>query len=123
MTAGGGRGAVFLDRDGVLNEDIGYLHRIADLRWIEGAREAVARINRAGLLVIVITNQSGVARGFYSEDDVRALHARMAAELAAVGARVDAFYYCPFHEEGVDPRYAIADHPDRKPKSIPIAPW
>lgn len=109
------RGAVFLDRDGVLNEDLGYVHRPADLRWIDGAREAVARINRAGLLAIVVTNQSGVARGFYSEEDVRAFHAHMAAELATVGARVDAFYYCPYHEDGVVPRYVVADHPDRKP--------
>jgi D-glycero-D-manno-heptose 1,7-bisphosphate phosphatase len=109
------RGAVFLDRDGVLNEDLGYVHRPADLRWIDGARDAVARINRAGLLAIVVTNQSGVARGFYSEEDVRAFHAHMAAELATVGARVDAFYYCPYHEDGVVPRYVVADHPDRKP--------
>ncbi len=109
------RGAVFLDRDGVLNEDLGYVHRPADLRWIDGAREAVARINRAGLLAIVVTNQSGVARGFYSEEDVRAFHAHLAAELAAAGARVDAFYYCPYHEDGVVARYAVADHPDRKP--------
>ncbi len=109
------RGAVFLDRDGVLNQDLGYVHRAADLVWVEGAREAVARINRAGLLAIVATNQSGVARGFYTEDDVRALHAHMAAELAAAGARVDAFYYCPFHREGVVSRYVVADHPDRKP--------
>jgi D-glycero-D-manno-heptose 1,7-bisphosphate phosphatase len=112
---GAKRGAVFLDRDGVLNEDLGYVHRPADLRWIDGAREAVARINRAGLLAIVVTNQSGVARGFYSEEDVRALHAHMAAELAAVGACVDAFYYCPYHEDGVVPRYVAPDHPDRKP--------
>jgi D-glycero-D-manno-heptose 1,7-bisphosphate phosphatase len=109
------RGAVFLDRDGVLNEDLGYVHRPADLRWVDGAREAVARINHAGLLAIVVTNQSGVARGFYSEEDVRAFHAHMAAELATVGARVDAFYYCPYHEDGVVPRYVVADHPDRKP--------
>jgi D-glycero-D-manno-heptose 1,7-bisphosphate phosphatase len=115
MTAGPARGAVFLDRDGVLNEDLGYVHRVADLRWIEGAREAVARINRVGLLAIVATNQSGVARGFCAEDDVRAFHAHMAAQLAAAGARVDAFYYCPFCDEGVVPRYVVADHPDRKP--------
>ncbi|HLW93604.1 MAG TPA: HAD-IIIA family hydrolase, partial [Roseiarcus sp.] len=68
-----GRAAIFFDRDGVLNEDTGYVHRIADFRWIEGAREAVKLVNDAGLQAIVVTNQSGVARGYFSEDDVRRL--------------------------------------------------
>ena len=115
MTGAAKRGAVFLDRDGVLNQNFGYVYRPAELVWIEGAREAVRRINRAGLLAVVVTNQSGVARGYYSEADVLALHAHMASELAAAGARVDAFYYCPYHEQAVDSRYAAVDHPDRKP--------
>ena len=115
MSVGPARGAIFFDRDGVLNEDRGFVHRIEDFRWIDGAREAVRLVNQAGLLAIVATNQSGVARGLYGEDEVRRLHEWMAGDLAAFGARIDAFYYCPYHESGSDPRYAVADHPDRKP--------
>jgi D-glycero-D-manno-heptose 1,7-bisphosphate phosphatase len=110
-----GRGAIFFDRDGVLNEDRGFVGRIEDFRWIEGAREAVRMVNEAGLHAIVVTNQAGVARGFYSEDDVRTLHNWMNRDLAAVGARIDAFYYCPYHEEATIANYRIPDHPDRKP--------
>ena len=85
------RSALFLDRDGVLNEDRGYVYRWEDFRWIPGARETVAAFNRAGWLVIVVTNQSGVGRGYYSEDDMHALHARMQADLAEAGGRIDAF--------------------------------
>jgi len=110
-----GRGAIFFDRDGVLNEDRGYVGRIEDFRWIDGAREAVRRVNEAGLYAIVVTNQAGVARGFYSEDDVRKLHDWMNRDLAATGAHIDAFYYCPYHEEATIAAYRVADHPDRKP--------
>ncbi|MCG2633040.1 HAD family hydrolase [Bradyrhizobium sp. WYCCWR 13023] len=93
------RPAVFFDRDGVLNEDIGYLHERTKFRWTPGAREAVKAVNDVGYLAFVVTNQSGVARGLYEEADVRDLHAWMAEELAAVGAHVDAFEYCPHHPE------------------------
>ena len=109
------RPALFLDRDGVLNEDQGYVHRWADFRWIAGAREAVAAFNRAGWLVIVVTNQSGVGRGYYTEDDMHALHARMDAELAAGGGRIDAFYHAPHHPEAMLDAYRHPDPPDRKP--------
>jgi D-glycero-D-manno-heptose 1,7-bisphosphate phosphatase len=109
------RPAVFLDRDGVLNVDSGYPHRREDLVWIEGARAAVKRINDAGRLAIVVTNQSGVARGMFDEAAVDAFHATMQEGLAEVGARIDAFYSCPFHEAGTIARYRIANHPDRKP--------
>jgi D-glycero-D-manno-heptose 1,7-bisphosphate phosphatase len=109
------RPALFLDRDGVLNEDQGYVHRWEDFRWIPGAREAVAAFNRAGWLVIVVTNQSGVGRGFYSEDDVQALHARMSEDLARAGARIDAFYYAPNHPDAPLDAYRHPDPPDRKP--------
>jgi D-glycero-D-manno-heptose 1,7-bisphosphate phosphatase len=89
--------AAFLDRDGVLNVDSGYLHRAEDVTWIDGAAAAVQRLNRRFARVVVVTNQSGVARGLYREDDVRRLHAWMAAALGAQGARIDAFYYCPHH--------------------------
>jgi D-glycero-D-manno-heptose 1,7-bisphosphate phosphatase len=109
------RGAIFFDRDGVLNEDRHYVHRIEDFRWTEGAREAVKIVNDAGLLAIVATNQSGVARGYFREEDVHALHAFMARDLAAIGARIDAFYLCPYHDDAKLPAYRVADHPDRKP--------
>ena len=81
------RPAAFLDRDGVLIEDTGYPHDPAAVRWIAGAPEAVARLNRDGFLVFVVTNQSGVARGLYPEAQVGALHRWMAVRLAEAGAR------------------------------------
>lgn len=109
------RPALFLDRDGVLNEDRGYVHRWEDFRWIEGAREAVAAFNRAGWLVIVVTNQSGVGRGYYTEAEMHALHARMQQDLAASGGRIDAFYHAPQHPDAPDPAYRHPDPPLRKP--------
>ena len=109
------RPALFLDRDGVLNEDEGYVYRWEDFRWIAGAREAVAAFNRAGWLVIVVTNQSGVGRGFYSEEDVHALHAHMARDLAGIGGRIDAFYHAPHHPDAPLDAYRHPDPPDRKP--------
>jgi D-glycero-D-manno-heptose 1,7-bisphosphate phosphatase len=115
QTLGAPRGAAFFDRDGVLNVDHGYVHKIEDIDWMPGAAEAIAAANAAGLVVVVATNQAGVARGFYTEDDVQALHEWMAAELAAKGARIDAFYHCPFHAEAVIEAYRHENHPDRKP--------
>ncbi|HEX2816424.1 MAG TPA: HAD family hydrolase [Phenylobacterium sp.] len=109
------RPALFLDRDGVLNEDHGYVSRWEDFRWIAGAKRAVAAFNRAGWLVIVVTNQSGVGRGFYTEDAMHALHARMADELAEVGGRIDAFYHAPQHPDAPLDAYRHPDPPDRKP--------
>lgn len=91
------RGALFLDRDGVLIEDVGYPHRPDQVRWIEGSMQAVKQANDAGLLVFVVTNQAGVARGLYDEAAVQNLHAWMAQQLARLGAHVDAFAYCPHH--------------------------
>lgn len=107
--------AVILDRDGVLNVDHGYVGSVERLEWIAGARRAVARLNAAGVLAIVATNQSGVARGYFDMAAVDALHAAMAADLAADGARLDAIYVCPFHEDAVVEAFRAADHPDRKP--------
>jgi D-glycero-D-manno-heptose 1,7-bisphosphate phosphatase len=101
-------GAVIFDRDGVLNRDVAYAHRPDQIVWIEGAAEAVRAVNDAGLLALVATNQAGVARGYYGEEDVRALHDWMAAELAARGARIDAFVYSPFHPEGTVEAYRRA---------------
>lgn len=97
--------AVFLDRDGVLNVDRGYVSSRADFEWITGAIGAVKALNKAGYYVFVATNQSGIARGLYSEDDMRALHDFMRTELADAGATIDDWRYCPFHPEGSVERF------------------
>jgi D-glycero-D-manno-heptose 1,7-bisphosphate phosphatase len=107
--------AVFLDRDGVLNIDHGYVYDPAKLEWITGAREAVAAMSQAGLKVLVVTNQSGIGRGYFDEPAMDRFHAAMQAQLAEVGGRIDAFYHSPFHETAVVEAYRVADHPDRKP--------
>ncbi|WP_108513316.1 D-glycero-alpha-D-manno-heptose-1,7-bisphosphate 7-phosphatase [Bradyrhizobium algeriense] len=106
--------AVFFDRDGVLNEDDGYVFEISKLKWIAGAREAVKAANDAGYFAFVITNQSGVARGLYQEHHVEALHRWMADDLARIGARIDAFEYCPYHPDAVIERYRKTSY-RRKP--------
>ncbi|MBR0846724.1 HAD family hydrolase [Bradyrhizobium diazoefficiens] len=109
------RPAVFFDRDGVLNVDSEYLFEIDKFLWIDGAIDAVKAVNDAGYFAFVITNQSGVARGLYGEPDIQLLHDWMANELAARGARIDAFEYCPFHPEGTVESYRrVSDR--RKPQ-------
>ena len=108
-------GLAILDRDGVLNLDLGYAHRPDQLVLVDGAAKAVRRLNDAGWAVAAITNQSGVARGLFDEAQIGLFHAAMDAALAASGARIDAWYYCPFHPDAVVPAYRHADHPDRKP--------
>jgi D-glycero-D-manno-heptose 1,7-bisphosphate phosphatase len=114
MTGAAKKPAAYLDRDGVLNVDHGYVHAIDRLDWIEGAPQAVRLLNEAGYYVFVVTNQSGVARGIYDEASVVAIHAHMQDVLGAQGAHVDAFYYCPHHPEGTVAPFAI-DCPCRKP--------
>jgi D-glycero-D-manno-heptose 1,7-bisphosphate phosphatase len=101
------RPAAFLDRDGVLNVDHGYTHQPERLEWIDGAPEAVRLLNETGYFVFVVTNQSGIARGYYDEDAVKSFHAHMQKSLAAHGAHVDAFYYCPHHPEGTIKSLAV----------------
>ena len=91
--------AIFFDRDGTLNVDVDYLHDPADFVWTEGAIDAVRWANEHGYLAIVVTNQSGVARGYFPESDVSRLHEWMNTELQKHGAHIDAFYYCPHHPE------------------------
>lgn len=109
------RRAAFLDRDGVINVDFGYTHRPEDLAFTPTAIEAIRLLNEAGYWVVVVTNQSGVARGLYGVSDIDRFHARMQDVLAQRGARIDAFYYCPYHPEGSVAEYA-SDHEDRKPR-------
>jgi D-glycero-D-manno-heptose 1,7-bisphosphate phosphatase len=110
-----GKPVAFLDRDGVLNVDHGYVHRPERLEWVAGAPEAVRLLNEAGIPVIVVTNQSGVARGYFGETDVHQFHAHVQEELRARDAHVDAFYYCPHHPQGTVAEFAIACD-CRKPK-------
>ena len=107
--------AVFFDRDGTLNEEDHYLHKIEDFKWIEGAIDAIKYCNDNGYLAIVITNQSGVARGYYPESDIIKLYDWMNADLAKHGAHLDGIYYCPHHPTGKVKEYAI-ECDCRKPK-------
>ena len=109
------RGAVFFDRDGVLNVDHGYTHDVATFEWAPGARAAVRLANERGLYVFVVTNQSGVARGLYTEADVRRLHAHMQRDLREIGAHIDDFRFCPHHLDARVAAYA-RDCDWRKPK-------
>lgn len=99
------RPAVFLDRDGVIDVDHGYVSTIDRFEWMPGAREAIRHLNLTGHYVFVVTNQAGVARGYYREEDVMALHRWIGDELAAIGAHIDDLRYCPCHPEGVVESY------------------
>lgn len=107
--------AVFFDRDGTLNEEVHYLHKIEDFKWIEGAIDAIKYCNDNGYLAIVITNQSGVARGFYPESDIMKLYNWMNTDLAKYGAHLDGIYYCPHHPTGKVKEYTM-ECDCRKPK-------
>jgi D-glycero-D-manno-heptose 1,7-bisphosphate phosphatase len=99
------RPAVFLDRDGTIAEEVGYLNHASRFRMFPFAGAAIRKLNEAGLPAIVITNQSGVGRGYFPESLVHEVHEQMAQELSASGARVDAIYYCPHTSpEGCDCR-------------------
>jgi len=92
--------AVFIDRDGTINVEKEYLYLADDLEFIPGAIEAIRILNEAGFLVVVVSNQSGVARGYYTEEDVHILHRHIASQLELANSRVDAWFYCPHHPSG-----------------------
>lgn len=109
------RPAVFFDRDGTLNEELGYVGELERFHIYPYAAEAVRRVNASGWPAILVTNQAGVARGLYTEAQVAVLHQHLAAHLAAAGARLDAIYYCPHHPtKGVNGYGIVCDC--RKPK-------
>ena len=91
--------AVFLDRDGTINVEKHYLHKVEDFEFIPGALQAIKTLKNAGYSVVVVTNQSGIARGYFSFDDVTRLHEHIQKELAVAGTAIDAFYLCPHHPE------------------------
>ncbi|WP_234905986.1 HAD-IIIA family hydrolase [Affinirhizobium pseudoryzae] len=109
------RPALFLDRDGVINEDYGYTHKPQDLLFVKGAVDLIRSANDMGALVIVVTNQAGVAHGFYGMNDVEIFHEAMNESLNRHGAFIDAFYACPFHPSAKVAAFRHPDHPDRKP--------
>jgi D-glycero-D-manno-heptose 1,7-bisphosphate phosphatase len=107
--------AVFIDRDGTISEEVGYINHPERFRLFPYAATAIKQLNESGWLAIVTTNQAGVARGYFAEDMIHAVHDRMTNELASDGARIDAIYYCAHHPSVGDPPYRI-DCDCRKPK-------
>ena len=106
--------AVFLDRDGTINEEVGYLDSADKLMIYPEAFEAIRLINESGMKAVVITNQAGIAKGLFTEDFVRDIHDRIQTRLLEQGAHIDRFYYCPHHPtDGLDPYRKIC--PCRKP--------
>lgn len=109
------RPALFLDRDGVIVEWVPYLQSAADVRLIQGAAESIARANRRGILVVLVTNQAGVGRGYYGWEQFQDVQRAMLRQLHLQGARLDAVFACPHHAQAAG-EYAHPDHPARKPR-------
>lgn len=109
------RAGILLDRDGTIIVDRGYVGAVERVEFIDGAAEAIAGFNRAGIPVAVVTNQAGVARGFYGIDDVTRVHRHIAEHLSTYGAHIDMFLSCPYHPAGVVEAFARASE-DRKPR-------
>jgi D-glycero-D-manno-heptose 1,7-bisphosphate phosphatase len=109
------RRAVFIDRDGTISEEVGYVNHPSRYRVFPYAAEAIKQLNDSGWLAILVTNQAGVARGYFTEDVIGAVHTLLARELEGGGARLDAIYYCPHHPSVGDPPYRF-DCDCRKPR-------
>jgi D-glycero-D-manno-heptose 1,7-bisphosphate phosphatase len=109
------RPAIFLDRDGTLIEDVGYPHRPEDLQLLPGVVPALRKLQEMGFVLVVVTNQSGIARGYFSEEQMHAFHALLGEQLEAGGAHIEAFYHCSFHPDANVAKYR-GDSPLRKPK-------
>lgn len=109
------RPGILLDRDGTIIVDHGYVSRVERVEFIDGAPEAIARFNQAGIPVAVVTNQAGVARGYYQLEDVALVHRHISERLARQGAHIDLFLCCPYHPDGVVPSFTRASE-DRKPQ-------
>lgn len=107
--------AVFIDRDGTISEEVGYINHVSRFRLFPYAPAAIKHLNENGWLAIVITNQAGVARGYFSEDTIQAVHGAMTNELKSNGAQLDAIYYCAHHPSVGEPPYRF-DCDCRKPK-------
>ena len=97
--------AVFFDRDGTINVEVGYLRELKQLVLIPGAGAAIRRLNEAGFKVVLVTNQSGIARGYFTEDFVQETHTLLKRMLQTEGARLDGIYYCPHHPQSGNTRY------------------
>ena len=111
----GARRAVFIDRDGTISEEVGYVNHASRLRVFPFAAEAVRALNERGWLAVLVTNQAGVARGYFKEELIGEVHKLLADELARGGARLDAIYYCPHHPTVGEPPYRL-DCDCRKPR-------
>lgn len=111
----GGRPGILLDRDGTIIIDHGYVGSIDRVDFIDGAAEAIASFNQAGIPVAVVTNQSGVARGYYGLDDVGEVHRHITEQLAKYKAHIDLFLFCPYHPDGAVDAFSRASE-DRKPR-------
>jgi len=109
------RPALFLDRDGVIVQDPGYLSRVSELALIPGAADLIASANRLGIPVVEITNQAGIGRGYYGWNEFLQVEEALARELAGRGAAIDAVFACPYHRDGMPP-WAHPAHPARKPR-------
>lgn len=107
--------ALFLDRDGIVNVDTAYLHKPEDVVFVDGIFELCKTAELKGYLIIIVTNQAGIARGFYSEEDVQKLHNWLREEFLRKGINITDIFYSPFHTEGVIKKY-IKDSDCRKPK-------
>jgi len=112
---GGPRRAVFIDRDGTISEEVGYVNHVTRYRVFPFAAEALRLLHDAGWLAVLVTNQAGVARGYFREELIGEVHARLAAELGRGGERLDAVYYCPHHPSVGEPPYR-QDCDCRKPR-------